>query len=587
MPAYRYQQGDRPLDGYTIQHALGRGGFGEVYFAISDAGREVALKAIQNYEEIELRGIGHCMNLKSSHLVMIFDVRQDTEGMAWVIMEYVSGPNLREILDEAHVGSSLRDESENPSGLGETGLDGIGIEQAAFFLRELCKGLAYLHDAGVVHRDLKPHNVFFEDGVVKIGDYSLSKAITTSHRSGHTTTVGSVHYMAPEICEGRYDKTVDIYALGVILFEMLTGSPPHQGESMGEVLMKHLSCQVDVSGLPEPFDQVVAKAMRRDPEMRYQTASEMLSALSTEDELAYSRPPSSLSMIGDRAVKERAKRIQSGNVLASGLAETFATPVALHDTRDSTDSQPFHRPAAVDFNAMGLWWKRQPSLAYDDDPASIYVRLTIAAVVSLLLFRLGCAVDPNNWSRGDTLSFSVAFVVFNSLACWFFLSTLPRSGGLGWAIVTRAIAIIPMILVTGVSESLEQGEDYISVIFGLMTVYTILDTRCFVSADRYPRVSLVKTLVAGGIAAVATTLIDESERYAVFTGVMAVSSAIAIQVLAPLGHVVRVNSQVDGLDAKTSSQNVGASQSKATSENTNRPTPRSSSVDQSVTNQTG
>ena len=309
MPAYRYQQGDRPLDGYTIQHALGRGGFGEVYFAISDAGREVALKAIQNYEEIELRGIGHCMNLKSPHLVMIFDVRQDAEGMAWVIMEYVSGPNLREILDEAHVGSSLRDECENPVRLGETDLHGIGIDQAAFFLRELCKGLAYLHDAGVVHRDLKPHNVFFEDGVVKIGDYSLSKAITTSHRSGHTTTVGSVHYMAPEICEGRYDKTVDIYALGVMLFEMLTGSPPYEGESMGEVLMKHLSSQVDVSGLPQPFDRVVAKAMQRDPEKRYQTASEMMRDLAIGDELEHSRPPASLSLIGERAAKQRANRV--------------------------------------------------------------------------------------------------------------------------------------------------------------------------------------------------------------------------------------------------------------------------------------
>ena len=101
MEGYRYTHGDRPLDGYTIHYALGLGGFGEVYFAVSDAGREVALKVVQNYEEIEMRGIISCMNLKSPHLGDDFDVKQDAQKRPWVIMEYVSGPSLREVLDEA------------------------------------------------------------------------------------------------------------------------------------------------------------------------------------------------------------------------------------------------------------------------------------------------------------------------------------------------------------------------------------------------------------------------------------------------------------------------------------------------------
>ena len=75
MPSFRYKHGDRPLDGFTVEHAVGRGGFGEVYLAVSDSGRPVALKAVQNFEDIELRGIGHCMNLKSPQLVTIFDVK--------------------------------------------------------------------------------------------------------------------------------------------------------------------------------------------------------------------------------------------------------------------------------------------------------------------------------------------------------------------------------------------------------------------------------------------------------------------------------------------------------------------------------
>src|SRR5688572_7176226 len=163
MSAFRYKHGDRPLEGYTIQRGVGRGGFGEVYYAISDSGRELALKVIQGYEQIELRGVGQCMNHKSPHLVTIFDVRHNTEGVPFVIMEYVNGPSLRQLLDES------------PAGL--------STQKAAFFVREMAKGLAYLHDCGIVHRDLKPANVFYENGSVKIGDYGLSKTIAQSQHS--------------------------------------------------------------------------------------------------------------------------------------------------------------------------------------------------------------------------------------------------------------------------------------------------------------------------------------------------------------------------------------------------------------------
>ena len=97
---YRYRHGDRPLDGYTIQRGIGRGGFGEVYYAVSDGGREVAIKTLLQNEEIELRGVRECINLKSPHLLSIFDVRRGEDGLAFVIMEYVTGPSLRELLEQ-------------------------------------------------------------------------------------------------------------------------------------------------------------------------------------------------------------------------------------------------------------------------------------------------------------------------------------------------------------------------------------------------------------------------------------------------------------------------------------------------------
>jgi serine/threonine protein kinase len=284
---YRYRHGDRPLDGYTIQRAAGRGGFGEVYYALSDGGREVALKVVHAYEQVELRGIGQCMNLKSPHLVSVFDVRTGTDGQPVVVMEFVAGPSLRELLDESPAG--------------------FGTQKAAFFLREIGKGLTYLHDCGIVHRDLKPANIFYENGYVKIGDYGLSKAISASHRSDQTVTVGTLHYMAPEVGAGRYDRGIDIYALGALLYEMLTGQPPFFGISPAEVLMKHLSAQVNVDGIEEPFATVIRKALAKDPAERYQSVQEMVEAVFGAEHVRQSVScfaPATLTMVAGRVARQ-------------------------------------------------------------------------------------------------------------------------------------------------------------------------------------------------------------------------------------------------------------------------------------------
>ena len=263
--AYTFKHGDRPVDGYTIQRAVGKGGFGEVYYAVSDGGREVAIKYLRDNPQIELRGVSHCINLKSPHLVSIFDVKKTVDDEYSIIMEYCSGPSLRDLL------------IAEPSG--------FEPQKAAFFVREIAKGLSYLHDRGIVHRDLKPGNIFYDDGYVKICDYGLSKFISVSRHSAQTASVGTVHYMAPEIGSGNYSRGVDIYALGVILYEMLLGKVPFEGSSMGEVLMKHLTTQPEVEHLPHPFGRVIRKALQKDPNDRYQTVDEMVEELLEVDEV--------------------------------------------------------------------------------------------------------------------------------------------------------------------------------------------------------------------------------------------------------------------------------------------------------------
>jgi hypothetical protein len=258
---FLYPSGARPLAGYTIKRGVGQGGFGEIYFATSDAGKEVALKLIRRNLEVELRGMRQCLNLRHPNLLDLYDIRQDDQGDTWVVMEYVAGQGLEDML------------AAHPAGLPPA--------EALAWFQGIAAGVAHLHDHGIVHRDLKPGNIFCDEGVVKIGDYGLSKFISCSRRSGHTESIGTVHYMAPEVANGRYGKEIDIYALGVILYELLTGQVPFDGESVGEVLMKHLTAQPDVSVLAHPFRGVVARALEKDPAKRFRSASEMAAAVNS------------------------------------------------------------------------------------------------------------------------------------------------------------------------------------------------------------------------------------------------------------------------------------------------------------------
>jgi len=254
---YTFGSGARPLDGFTIKRAIGRGGFGEVYYATSDSGKEVAIKLILRNLDVERRGVMQCMNLKCPNLLTIFDMKTSDAGDTFVVMEYVAGPSLASVL------------KQYPGGL--------PLPEVRNWLKGLVEGVAYLHDHGIVHRDLKPANLFMEEGIVKIGDYGLAKLITPTQGSEHSESIGTCHYMAPEIGSGKYHKPIDIYAIGVILYEMLTGRVPFDGETVNEVLMKHLTARPDVSKLPQPYQTIVARALAKDPNHRPNRVYDLLS----------------------------------------------------------------------------------------------------------------------------------------------------------------------------------------------------------------------------------------------------------------------------------------------------------------------
>lgn len=348
--------GTRVLERFTIQRGLGTGGFGEVYFALSDAGKEVALKRIQRNLEIELRGVSHCLNLKHPHLVALYDVCRDESDHWWIVMEYIAGPSLRDCLDAA------------PTGLGEA--------ETRRWFAAVAAGVGHLHQEGLVHRDLKPGNLFDDYGTVKVGDYGLSKYISESRRGGQTESVGTFHYMAPEIGRGEYGREIDLYALGVILYEMLTGRLPFDGETCQEIVIKHLSAEPDLRAIPEPYRQVIGKALQKDPRRRWTSAAEMahvlgLSLSSHQPATPFtfvSAPPSSGAAIAPTTYGSSAavaadppiRATLAGQPAATGTTNgplQPAAPAPLPVTTTAPPQEPIAQALSVCCQNLRGWWR--------------------------------------------------------------------------------------------------------------------------------------------------------------------------------------------------------------------------------------
>ena len=509
MQAYQYQHGERPLEGYTIQHAIGRGGFGEVYYALSDSGRQVALKAVQGYEQIELRGVSQCMNLKNPHLVSIFDVRYNDKGRPFVIMEYVSGPSLQELLEEF------------PKGL--------GVQKTAYFLREIGKGLTYLHECGIVHRDLKPGNIFYESGYVKIGDYGLSKSMTNSCRSGQTMTVGTVHYMAPEIGAGSYDKSIDIYAFGVLLYEMLKGRPPYIGSSVGEILMKHLSGKPDLTGIEEPFASAIRRAMEKDPAKRFQSVQEMVEAVFGSDEVRNSVSlfaPNSLTMVAGKA---------AGNIAAltpptpAPVLKPMATPPPLVPPRARPPVQPVPimpqpfvaagHPGRRGAGRQGTGWQgagRRGGWGEEhqrNESPLLPAQRRLLVGITVLVMGFGAGVLSSGGGFGDETFWRIVLAtvmvlcgaIGARLARKFLnlrtAATLPWRLGFGG--MASIFAVVPGIIVIAIIDGNTRKylhcEELFATLGAICIVMFLLNWRRMVARDRAKRISVNWAFAAGGM----------------------------------------------------------------------------------------
>lgn len=258
---------------YELIEKVGNGGMATVYKATDLVlKRYVAVKILRDEfttdEEFIKRFETEAQSaarLVHPNIVSIFDVGVDN-GIYYIVMELIQGKTLKEIIIE----------ERGP----------LPWKWSVNVAIQIASALEMAHKNNIVHRDIKPHNIIItEDGIAKVTDFGIAKAVSNSTITAFGTTIGSVHYFSPEHARGGYtDAKSDLYSLGVVLYEMVTGKVPFDADTPVSVALKHMQEEPEApieinSNLPEALNKIILKSLKKDPMLRYQTSTEFLQDL--------------------------------------------------------------------------------------------------------------------------------------------------------------------------------------------------------------------------------------------------------------------------------------------------------------------
>lgn len=340
---------------YLIERQLASGGMATVFLALDQRlDRQVALKVIhphlandQNFQEKFVLEAKTAAKLSHPNLVNVFD--QGTDGQTtFLVMEYVSGITLRDALKEYGPLPAIR---------------------ALEMLAQILSGLAAAHRAGILHRDLKPDNVLLaDDGRVKLGDFGLARAITEQTNGGDL--VGTIAYLSPElVTRGQADARSDVYAAGILLFELLTGRQPFEGEQAVQIAYQHANSTVPAPSTlapetPQAIDRLVAWSTAKAPSDRPADAGELLTKVSLLiAELKAGKA-------AQTTVMDFSLTGQATQVIHAPLIDANATQ-AFNSVSDSNATQVMS--SVSDSNATSVIASSQPLAAGRFDPSATQV----------------------------------------------------------------------------------------------------------------------------------------------------------------------------------------------------------------------
>lgn len=278
-------KGQKINDRYEIIRSIGEGGMANVYLGYDTIlDRNVAIKILRgdlSSDEKFVRRFQRealsASSLAHPNIVEMYDVGED-DGIYYIVMEYVEGKTLKQLLKKR--GS-------------------LTLSEAIDIMLQLTDGMAHAHDSYIIHRDLKPQNIMIkDDGQIKITDFGIAMALNATQLTQTNSVMGSVHYLPPEQASGK-GSTIksDIYSMGIIFYELLTGSLPFKGDNAVEIALKHMrdplpSVREDNPAIPQSIENIILKATAKNPKNRYDDARQMHEDLLTAlDDDRMNEPP--------------------------------------------------------------------------------------------------------------------------------------------------------------------------------------------------------------------------------------------------------------------------------------------------------
>ncbi|MDD5865162.1 MAG: Stk1 family PASTA domain-containing Ser/Thr kinase [bacterium] len=318
-------KGQKISDRYQIIKSIGEGGMANVFLAYDTIlERNVAVKVLRgdlaNDEKFVRRFQREALQASSlSHpnIVEVYDVGEDN-GEYYIVMEYVEGKHLKNLLKKRGK---------------------LTIPEVIDIMLQVTSGLSIAHDSYIIHRDIKPQNIMILDnGLVKLTDFGIALAMNSTQLTQTNSVMGSVHYLPPEQASGKgATLQSDIYSLGILMYELLTGKLPFRGENAVEIALKHLketipSIRKEIPDIPQSIENIILKATAKNPKNRYADAREMHEDLKTcldesrknEIKISYKYPEVDLDdgkMLKIKNEKENLTKKESDEIIAKKITK--------------------------------------------------------------------------------------------------------------------------------------------------------------------------------------------------------------------------------------------------------------------------